>query len=476
MFKSCFGPPLNGHNFSSNDYFPHQRRSYTFGALHSSGDGSDGYASDPSRLSTSAFSPQQSPTPPVNQILDSMYSVPDNRCIQKHLNSLPDRIPPDNCSYLVKHFSESHGSCPSWISQAASFTNNCNTALQTVAPQLRDRCTCMHGVDCRCGTPQGQAGLATASALPRTRNFSVPANLVDRATLLPLLGCSSTKFPHEQELYQSGSAEEFCTPVCLPCDQNASITEGLPPQHLSSVRFVLDDFEDTRGIKDSPGYDSMKVTDELNHNPDFGRIGTGNVPSICLEGASNSSSSRSPSLEPKTSGHSVSSHPHCSFQAGEFPSEMGWDFSHLLSVPRLRPSTSASVRPPWPRVCQSFNMVSVCPNMHQNTATYQSPAAAMNYDMMKEFNRMRQKIHMLEYENALLQKNSRRTSLESNVQIGSHEPSDSMGPTKTRDRNVTVKRSTSLQVPKHEKRMRPRGPINSMGRNPSDSNPPNNST
>ncbi|TPP58647.1 Cyclic nucleotide-gated cation channel alpha-3 [Fasciola gigantica] len=474
MVSECIEPPVNINDLSSGIDFARQRRSYTCGALHSSGDGSDGYASDPSRLSTSVFSPQQSPTPPIGQIPDSACSLQENKAIQKNLTNHPDRVPFDNCPYPPRSFSGSHSSCPSWISHTSALTTNCNLAIQTVNSQLRERGLCVHGVDCHCNIPPGRAGFGEDFALPRTRNSSVPSNLTERATIMPLLGYSASSFTNQQGLYQPGMDGEFCSPVCLPCEQNTAVLEGIQPQHPSTVRFILDDFDDLRTMKDISEYDNMRVADERTRGSDWRRTAIGNVPSILLEGASNSSSSRSPSLEPKSSVHSTSPIPHCSFQPNEIPPEVGWDYEHLLSVPRLRTATSASVRPPWPRVCQPFTMASVRPNKHQNSTAYQ-PSTSRNCDVVKEFSRLRKKIHMLECENALLQKHSRRTSLESNVRPGLHGPINLTGPAKASDPRVTVKRSTSLQVPTHEKKARSRGPSKPLEEQSGDSDLLNNS-
>ncbi|KAG5442467.1 Cyclic nucleotide-gated cation channel subunit A [Clonorchis sinensis] len=398
-------------------------------------DGSDGYGSDPSRLSAPLCTPQQSPTPPVTGLANEHELLVSSSHPLNPIWGLSN--PPShqyNCGGV--HFAESDA----LIGQH----------LQPIIPELStgDPRLCVRPIANGMVTDRTTqhtsafdffAARTTNLIRPKCRNLSVPADLMTQKYCVNYMEYDITdKF--------NAIPNEVChVHHVSEVDDNPDF---LGESTGTLVQFSLNEASDDPSPLHPSEHDVAKANRTTHES------NTKTVPVICFEQASTSSSSCSPDVPIRTNNDSVFSP---STAETVVSSCTDTNSPGCLVVPRGRVSSSSSTlssRSPYP--CSSKSTTQPCqlmslyrPYNHSCVPCDRrqscSEAADSAYEaLLKELMRLQRRVNTLEQENSLLSQTHQMSSFdEANHGSMCYPFQESAAGLQ----HTFVKRSASLQVP-----------------------------
>ncbi|KAA3672623.1 cyclic nucleotide gated channel alpha 3, partial [Paragonimus westermani] len=400
---------------------------------------SDGYGSDPSRLSAPAccWQQQQQPAiPPVNK----HPTARDPVAVPKQVS----RPGVDKGNPKVQTVTQYRGQS----SGNAAEIFGCRTC----------QCSQVHsGVQSSPFIPShnlrhGTFGLefmsasqnTTRSDLPTNRDLSMPANLVSSVVRTFCTHCISSYSCKNSSVDNSYETCPLHRPLAYTED-----AENHP------VRFGLGDDPDESAHEAKPeNLKEDRVRQEISEPGN-------NVPAIYFEKASSSSSSCSPISHSAECADTV-----CTpLQSIPYSLHTAWDSTDFLDLPQTRSSAicTPSKRPPWFGLSRLNNSSNNGIKQLENVCVHKIPPSMLStdemgpdgnkYEFMREFARLQQRVYLLEQENFVLKSRQHVQTSFDNVERWTTNVSNKCHTIHERDSssvttpNVSVKRSTSLQVP-----------------------------
>ncbi|KAF7256757.1 hypothetical protein EG68_05789, partial [Paragonimus skrjabini miyazakii] len=402
------------------------------------GNASDGYGSDPSRLSAPAccWQHQQPVTPPVNKriadrepaVIPAQVSKP---CVGKSNSTIQT---------LTQYRSQSSGNAEEIFRCGTCQCSQIHSGVQS-SPLIPPH-----------NLKHGTVGLDLTSAqqnttrpyLPTNRDVSMPTKLVSSVVRTFCTQCISSYSCKNSSVDNS---YETC-----PLHKPLTYTEDADSH---PVRFGLGDDPDE--TPHDAKQDNLKEAKVKRENTEPGN----NVPAIYFEKASSSSSSCSPSSHSAECADTV-----CTpLQSLPYSLHTTWDSTDFLDLPRTRSSSicTSSKRPPWLGLARLNSSNNNGVRQLENACIHKMPLSTSStdemgpdgskYELLREFSRLQQRVYLLEQENFLLKSRQHVQTSFDNVERWTTNVSNKCHTIHERDStgattpNISVKRSTSLQVP-----------------------------
>ncbi|CAH8503989.1 unnamed protein product, partial [Dicrocoelium dendriticum] len=414
-------------------------------------DGSDGYGSDPSRMSALMCTPRQSPTPPLTLVPNVRDVVGTSTCRSdsgiEQMNALERVCAMRLHTAMDRDIKSERLSGPLNVPKSHAYRSKSEAATSFTQEKVHKNSAFETYINPR----------ISERSLVNSRNLSAPTNLVN-SLCSDCLDCDyPERVPEEfstcTSYYYSGDIVSYDYP-----STNITPQPTLAKFHLSDP-FECSAIADCTNAAVVSNGNSKSINEYSQHN----------VPLIYFEKASTSSSSSTRS--------SCSHNPQCAKCVQSVSSKMvhsasnanrNWGSIEHLSVPRTRVQTPHSFSRPNVSIYTKNpgrHRHNCCTGRHHSISSPYSEVgelelqqqAAQHHDntLLQELIRLQRSVYLLERQNAMLQSNQRtRTSLDSVDQwfgvktcspIMEHQRP--IGPFPRLITRAPVRRSSSLQVP-----------------------------